>query len=66
MGYLHESGPALLDRHVHLGPDQAAVRLGVRRTDWDQVVRLGWVSPVAPVDVDYKRRGGVTTVPLYS
>ncbi|WP_330335356.1 hypothetical protein OHS33_37205 [Streptomyces sp. NBC_00536] len=58
--------PALLDRHVPLGPDQAAVRLGVRRTDWDQVVRLGWVSPVGSVDVDYKRQGGVTTIPLYS
>ncbi len=33
--------PALLDRQVPLGPDQAAVRLGVRRTDFDQVVRLG-------------------------
>ncbi|MEU6896199.1 hypothetical protein ABZ934_31540 [Streptomyces sp. NPDC046557] len=48
-----------------LGPDQAAVRLGVRRTDFDQVVRLGWLYPVASVDVDYKRHGGVTTVPLY-
>ncbi|MCX5174022.1 hypothetical protein [Streptomyces virginiae] len=57
--------PALLDRHVPLGPDQAAVRLGVRRTDFDQVVRLGWLAPVATVDVDYKRQGGVTTVPLY-
>ncbi|MFG2235990.1 hypothetical protein ACGFNX_39380 [Streptomyces sp. NPDC048723] len=38
--------PALLDRHVPLGPD-TAVRLGVRRTDFDQVVRRGWVSPVA-------------------
>ncbi|WP_052713914.1 hypothetical protein [Streptomyces katrae] len=36
--------PALLDRHVPLGPDQAAVRLGVRRVDYDQVVRLGWIS----------------------
>ncbi|MGW7064766.1 hypothetical protein ACWGHM_40615 [Streptomyces sp. NPDC054904] len=58
--------PAVLDRHVPLGPDQAAVRLGVRRADWDQVVRLGWVSPVGSVDVDYKRQGGVTTIPLYS
>ncbi|WP_327267237.1 hypothetical protein OG444_40375 (plasmid) [Streptomyces sp. NBC_01232] len=57
--------PALLDRHVPLGPDQAAVRLGVRRTDFDQVVRLGWLAPVASVTVDYKRQGGVTTVPLY-
>lgn len=58
--------PALLDRHVPLGPDQAARRLGVRRADFDQVVRLGWLSPVASVDIDYKHHGGVTTVPLYS
>ncbi|WP_206308893.1 hypothetical protein [Streptomyces sp. A1136] len=37
--------PALLDRHVPLGPDQAARRLGVRRVDFDQVVWLGWVAP---------------------
>ncbi|MFF6888573.1 hypothetical protein ACFY9F_35960 [Streptomyces sp. NPDC012421] len=58
--------PALLDRHVPLGPDQAAHRLGVRRTDFDQAVRLGWVTPIATVDIDYKRQGGITTVPLYS
>ncbi|MER6444091.1 hypothetical protein [Streptomyces venezuelae] len=33
--------PVLLDRHVPLGPDQAAVRLGVRRVEFDQVVRYG-------------------------
>ncbi|WP_432089584.1 hypothetical protein [Streptomyces sp. bgisy095] len=59
--------PALLDRHVLLGPDQAAVRLGVRRKEWDEVVRLGWIAPVRTVMIDYKRaRGGVTEVPLYS
>ncbi|MEV7445731.1 hypothetical protein AB0O22_32120 [Streptomyces sp. NPDC091204] len=58
--------PALLDRHVPLGPDQAAVRLGVRRTDFDQVVRLGWLAPIGSVDIDYKHHGGVTTIPLYS
>ncbi|MFE4660926.1 hypothetical protein ACFRFJ_30070 [Streptomyces hydrogenans] len=58
--------PALLDRHVPLGPDQAAVRLGVRRTDLDHVVRLGWLTPTTTVDVDYKHYGGVTTIPLYS
>ncbi|MEW1637552.1 hypothetical protein AB0469_26205 [Streptomyces sp. NPDC093801] len=59
--------PALLDRHVPLGPDQAARRLGVRRTDFDLITgRLGWLSPVGSVDIDYKRQGGVTTVPLYS
>ncbi|MFF5705515.1 hypothetical protein ACFY7H_23935 [Streptomyces sp. NPDC012794] len=58
--------PVLLDRHVPLGPDQAARRLGVRRTDFDAVVRLGWVSSIGSVEIDYKRQGGVTTVPLYS
>ncbi|MFF1561561.1 hypothetical protein [Streptomyces sp. NPDC058279] len=39
--------------------------MGVRRVDFDQVVRLGWLSPVGSVDIDYKRHGGVTTIPLY-
>ncbi|MGE7390864.1 hypothetical protein ACQKM2_35855 [Streptomyces sp. NPDC004126] len=58
--------PALLDRHVPLGPDQAAHRLGVRRVDFDAVVCLGWVAPVGSVTVDYKHHGGVTVVPLHS
>ncbi|MFI5621541.1 hypothetical protein [Streptomyces sp. NPDC051567] len=59
--------PAVLDRCVPLGPGEAAVRLGVRRTDFDHVVRLGWVSPVGRVDVDLGRAcGGVVEVPLYS
>lgn len=44
--------PALLDPHVPLGPDRAAVRLGVRRSGFDQAVRLGWPAPVSPVDAD--------------
>ncbi|MGW4551958.1 hypothetical protein ACWEN4_37320 [Streptomyces violaceorubidus] len=58
--------PALLDRHVPLGPDQSAVRLGVRRVDFDRVVDLGWIAPTGSVEIDYKRQGGVTRVPLYS
>ncbi|MFD9302966.1 hypothetical protein ACFWCB_09835 [Streptomyces sp. NPDC060048] len=57
--------PALLDRHVPLGPDQSAVRLGVRRVDFDQVVRLGWIASAGSVEIDYKRQGGVTVVQLY-
>ncbi len=53
----------LLDRHVPFGPDQAARRLGVRRTDFDAAVRLGWITPVGTVEIDYKRQGGITTVP---
>ncbi|MFE2326902.1 hypothetical protein ACFXD5_23765 [Streptomyces sp. NPDC059385] len=59
--------PALLDRHVPLGPDQSAVRLGVRRTDFAHVVRLGWVAEVSRVWVDWgKANGGTVEVPLYS
>ncbi|WP_327136282.1 hypothetical protein OG311_40385 (plasmid) [Streptomyces sp. NBC_01343] len=59
--------PALLDRHVPLGPDQATRRLGVRRVDFDQIAgRLGWLAPVGSVEIDYKHHGGVTVVPLYS
>ncbi|MER5934238.1 hypothetical protein [Streptomyces sp. NPDC002054] len=57
--------PALLDRYVPLGPDRAAVRLGVHRTDCDQVGRLGWLAPVGSVEVGYKWQGRLTTVPLY-
>ncbi|MEV8533242.1 hypothetical protein [Streptomyces sp. NPDC051211] len=57
---------ALLDRHVPLGPHQAARRLGVRHVDFDAAVRLGFVSPVGSVEIDYRRQGGVTVVPLYS
>ncbi|MFD3536243.1 hypothetical protein [Streptomyces sp. NPDC058664] len=59
--------PALLDRHVPLGPDQAARRLGVRRAEWDQVVRLGWIAPVSTVTIDYKRaRGGGVPLCVWS
>ncbi|MFF5809652.1 hypothetical protein [Streptomyces sp. NPDC012746] len=56
---------ALLDRHVPLGPDQAARRLGVRRPDFDAAVRAGFLRPVGVVEVDYKKQGGVTAVPLF-
>ncbi|MEV4192420.1 hypothetical protein [Streptomyces toxytricini] len=43
------------------GPDQAAHRLGVRRADVDHIAgRLGWLSPVGSVEIDYKRQSGVT------
>ncbi|MCX5233501.1 hypothetical protein [Streptomyces sp. NBC_00233] len=48
--------PALLDRHVPLGPDQAAHRLGVCRTDFTDQVSRGRVArwdgrPRPPVSV---------------
>ncbi|MGW6951765.1 hypothetical protein [Streptomyces xanthophaeus] len=55
--------PALLDRHVLLGPDQAAVRLGARRTEVDHAVRLGWLRPARTTTVDFGRdRGGEARV----
>ncbi|MDX2394139.1 hypothetical protein NJL88_29585 [Streptomyces sp. DK15] len=59
--------PALLDRHTRLGPDQAARRLGVRRTEVDHLVRLRMLRTVGTGEVDFGRaRGGVVEVPLYA
>ncbi|MER8237297.1 hypothetical protein [Streptomyces sp. NPDC094049] len=58
---------AALDRHVPLGPDQAAHRLGVRRTDLDHLVRLGYLTPTHTTTVKYPAaQGGPTTIPLYN
>ncbi|MEU9944535.1 hypothetical protein [Streptomyces lavendulae] len=57
--------PVLLDRHVPFGPDQAAVRLGVRRVECDVLVQRGYLSPTGSVDIDFKKQGGVTTVALF-
>ncbi|MCY0924173.1 hypothetical protein OS965_39740 [Streptomyces sp. H27-G5] len=39
----------------------------MRRTDFDHIVRLGWLSPVGTAAVDYGRAyWGVVQVPLYS
>lgn len=49
-----------------LGPDQAAARLGVRRTDWDHMVRLGWIEPAEWREVRFgTSRAGAVDVPLY-
>ncbi|MEU8893549.1 hypothetical protein [Streptomyces sp. NPDC048442] len=34
------------DPHLYLGSEQAAVRLGVRRSDLDELRRLGWLRPL--------------------
>ncbi|MYT21012.1 hypothetical protein GTW69_12035 [Streptomyces sp. SID7760] len=41
-----------------LGPGQATVRMGVRRTALGHVVGLGYLSPVAMAKVDLCRRAG--------
>ncbi|MFJ6940926.1 hypothetical protein [Streptomyces sp. NPDC101132] len=57
---------ALLAEAVPLGPDQAAARLGVRRSTWDHVVRLGWVRHAQEVKVRFgAARGGTVSIPLY-
>ncbi|MEW1551479.1 hypothetical protein [Streptomyces tsukubensis] len=49
-----------------LGPDQAAERLGVRRSDWDHMVRLGWVKPAEWAEVRFgTSRAGAVDVPIY-
>lgn len=30
------------------------------------MVDLGWIAPTGSVEIDYKRQGGMTRVPLYS
>lgn len=56
----------LLDQAAPLGPDQAAQRLGVRRTDLDHMARLGWLCPADTVRVKFgAARGGTVRVPLY-
>lgn len=56
----------LVAANAPLGPDQAAARLGVRRTDWDHMVRLGWVTPAEWREVQFgTSRAGAVDVPLY-
>ncbi|GAA2731669.1 hypothetical protein [Streptomyces nogalater] len=49
-----------------LGPEQAAARLGVRRVDFDWMVRLGWVRSPQSVEVRFgTSRAGAVDVALY-
>ncbi|MYT25977.1 hypothetical protein GTW69_37880 [Streptomyces sp. SID7760] len=49
-----------------LGPDQAAARLGVRRSDWDHMVRLKWIAPAEWREVQFgSSRAGAVDVPMY-
>lgn len=47
-----------------LGPDQAAARLEVRRTDFDHCVAAGWIETATHVSSRIGRRQEIT-VPLY-
>jgi hypothetical protein len=49
-----------------LGPNQAATRLNVRRTDFDHMVRLSWVTHTGLREVRFgTSRAGAVDVPLY-
>ncbi|MFF8287482.1 hypothetical protein ACF06W_32860 [Streptomyces albus] len=50
-----------------LGPEQAAARLGVRRADFDWMVRLGWVRSPQSIEVRFgTSRAGAVDVALYT
>nr|WP_244175006.1 hypothetical protein [Streptomyces misionensis] len=50
-----------------LGPDQAAARLGVRRVEFDHMVRLGWVRSPQSIEVRFgTSRAGAVDVALYT
>jgi hypothetical protein len=50
-----------------LGPEQAATRLGIRRADWDHVVRAGWAIPSQWISVRFgTSKAGAVDVPLYT
>ncbi|MER6113802.1 hypothetical protein [Streptomyces hirsutus] len=49
-----------------LGPEQAAARLGVRRVEFDHMVRLGWVRSPQSIEVRFgTSRAGAVDVALY-
>ena len=56
----------LIDQETPLGPDQSATRLGIRRADWDHIVRLGWIKPAEWRKVQFgSSKAGAVDVPIY-
>ncbi|WP_445520925.1 hypothetical protein [Streptomyces sp. NEAU-174] len=50
-----------------LGPEQAAERLGVRRADFDWMLRLKWIRPAESIEVRFgTSRAGAVDVALYT
>ncbi|MFJ6000502.1 hypothetical protein [Streptomyces sp. NPDC092370] len=50
-----------------LGPEQAAARLGVRRVEFDWMVRLGWIRSPQSIEVRFgTSRAGAVDVALYT
>jgi hypothetical protein len=46
-----------------LGPEQAAARLGVRRVEFDWMVRLGWIRSPQSIEVRFGSRAGAVALP---
>ncbi|MEW1762409.1 hypothetical protein AB0393_38630 [Streptomyces cyaneofuscatus] len=58
--------PELVAANTPLGPDQAAQRLSVRRTDFDHMLRLGWIRAADSVEVRFgTSRAGAVDVALF-
>lgn len=56
----------LIAAETPLGPDQSAARLGIRRADWDHIVRLKWIAPVEWRSVQFgTSKAGAVDVPIY-
>ncbi|MER7111161.1 hypothetical protein [Streptomyces sp. NPDC000229] len=61
-----EDLPDLVAADAPLGPNQAAERLGVRRTDFDHMLRLSWVKPAEWREVRFgTSRAGAVNVPMF-
>ncbi|MBT2439829.1 hypothetical protein J7E93_06770 [Streptomyces sp. ISL-36] len=57
---------ALVAADTPLGPNQAAERLGVRRADFDHMLRLSWVKPAEWREVRFgTSRAGAVDVPMF-
>ncbi len=56
----------LVAAEAPLGPNQAAMRLGVRRADFDHMLRLGWITPAEWREVQFgTSRAGAVDVPMF-
>ncbi|MGW0538112.1 hypothetical protein [Streptomyces sp. NPDC003032] len=57
----------LVAANTPLGPNQAAERLGVRRVDFDWMLRLGWLTAAESVEVRFgTSRAGAVDVALFT
>lgn len=56
----------LVAAEIPLGPDQAAARLGVRRSDFNHMLRMSWACPTEEFKVQFgSSRAGAVKVPMF-